>query len=176
MGHYPTIALPVELRAALVYVAGLFLVRLADQRFMGKNTVFDVILAIVVGSTLSRAVNGGASLPGTLAAAAVLFAVHWLFALIAFRSPRFGRLVKGDTFVLVEDGEIRWNAMRRAHISEADLAAALRLNGNLGDRREVASARFERSGDISVLLRRPAPSVVDVTVADGVQRVRIELV
>lgn len=36
------------------------------------------------------------------------------------------------------------------------------------DEREVAEARLERNGDISVTRREPEPTVLDVDVADGV--------
>jgi len=32
--------------------------RALNSRFMGKNTVFDVVLGIVFGAAISRAING----------------------------------------------------------------------------------------------------------------------
>ena len=41
------------LRAAIVYVAALLMVRIVgDRRFIGKYAAFDVILSIIFGSTL----------------------------------------------------------------------------------------------------------------------------
>ncbi len=46
------------LRAAVIYIAALIMVRLSgDRRFIGKYAAFDVILSIIFGSTLSRAIN-----------------------------------------------------------------------------------------------------------------------
>jgi len=40
---------------------------------------------------------------------------------------------------------------------------------------DVAEARLERNGDISIIKSGREPKVVSVAVADGVQTVRIEL-
>ena len=42
----------------VIYVAAVLMVRVGEKRFLGKNTVFDVILGIVLGSVVSRAVTG----------------------------------------------------------------------------------------------------------------------
>jgi hypothetical protein len=48
------------LRAVVVYVATVFMVRLGKKRFMGQGTAFDLILGIMLGSTVSRAITGTA--------------------------------------------------------------------------------------------------------------------
>ena len=40
---------------------------------------------------------------------------------------------------------------------------------------QVAEARLERSGKLSVIKTRPEPKMVEVAVAEGVQIVRVEL-
>lgn len=53
-------------RAALVEVIGVGLVRLGDQRFIGTCTAFDVIMGIMIGSLLSRAITTAeAALPSS---------------------------------------------------------------------------------------------------------------
>src|SRR3954463_1921526 len=84
------------LRALVVYVAGLAIVRLAKKRFMGRHSAFDGVLMVMLGSVLSRGVNGVAGLFGTLGAALVLIALHWIVGFGAFWSHTFGDLVKGS--------------------------------------------------------------------------------
>jgi hypothetical protein len=40
---------------------------------------------------------------------------------------------------------------------------------------EVVEARLERNGEISIIRARHKPEVLEVTVAEGVQTVRVEL-
>ncbi|MCA1734002.1 MAG: DUF421 domain-containing protein, partial [Acidobacteria bacterium] len=78
---------------------------------------------------------------------------------------------------LIEDGEILWDNMRKSHLSEKDLLGALYTNGTVTDPADVKLARFERSGDISVIPREKKKKmrVVEVAVKEGVQTVRIEI-
>jgi uncharacterized membrane protein YcaP (DUF421 family) len=94
----------VSLRGIVIFMAALVMVRLADKRFMGKKTAFDVILGLVLASMLARPINGSAALLPTLICGFVLVGLHRLMAAIAFRSHRFGELVKGTDEVLVENG------------------------------------------------------------------------
>jgi len=144
------------LRATVVYPIGIAFVRAADKRFIGKFSAFDVILGVMIGSILSRAITGNSPFLPTLAAALALLFLHYLFAALSFHLDWFGNLVKGHTRTLVMDGMIQWDAMRQSHISERDLMGALRENGGTEDLSEVRLARLERSGNISVI-KAPRP-------------------
>lgn len=139
------------LRAIVVYVVAVFIVRIGEKRFIGKFSAFDVILGFMLGSVLAGAITGSAPFFPALVAAALLVLLHFVFAKISFHSEWFGTLVKGSTRTLVQDGEIDWNAMRQSNISEKDLLGALRENGSLNSPGEVRQARLERSGNISVI-------------------------
>jgi uncharacterized membrane protein YcaP (DUF421 family) len=162
-------------RAAIIYLTAVVIVRLGDKRFMGKNTAFDVILGIILGSVLSRAITGNAPFFPTIAAAAVLMAVHWLFAITSFHLSAFGGFVKGRERVLIRDGEIQWDAMRKSHITQNDLEEALYTSGGGSDTSDVKIARLERGGTISVVPKEKEPRVVTVKVEQGVQTIRIEM-
>jgi uncharacterized membrane protein YcaP (DUF421 family) len=160
-------------RALLIYLAGLLILRVGQHRFLGKNTAFDIVLGFILGSMLSRAVNGSAALGPTVLACAALVALHWLFAFGAFRWHRLGALVKGGARQLVRGGEIDWNAMRRAQISRRDLEEAMRSDARVDDLSQIDSAYFERSGRISFIPKGREPRVIEIDVADGVQTVRV---
>ncbi|HYO99876.1 MAG TPA: YetF domain-containing protein [Pyrinomonadaceae bacterium] len=144
-----------SLRALVVFVLAIAMIRIGNKRFMGKNAALDVLLGIVFGSMVSRAITGNAPFLPTLIASFVLVLLHWAASAIAFRSHRFGTLVKGHDSTLVRDGEIQWEAMRKAHLTEHDLWEAIRNSGKHPDVREVVSAHLERNGDISVIMREP---------------------
>src|SRR3954465_14655677 len=105
------------LRALVVYVATVLIVRLGKKRFMSRATAFDVILGIMLGSLVSRAIAGTAPFFPTLAASAVLVAVHWLFSAAAVRWHAFGEAIKGGPQLLVKDGAIDHGALGAAHMS-----------------------------------------------------------
>ena len=93
--------------AIVVYSVGLILVRTAgDRHFIGKYAAFDVILSIILGSTVSRTINGSALFFPSLVAAFVLVAMHWLVAAISFRLARFETLIKGNPRILIQDRQL----------------------------------------------------------------------
>src|ERR1700693_4342122 len=147
------------LRAAVIYLAWLAAVRFADNRLLGKYSPFDVVLAVILGAVLGRAINGSTPFFETMGAGAVLVGMHWLFAILSARSHAFGRLVRGTERLLVWNGEVRRAEMRKYHLSERDLLEMLRLNGHVADPRDVAAAYLERNGEISVLPIRGARTV-----------------
>lgn len=139
-----------SLRALLIFLYGLVLIRLGPRRIFGKNTVYDVLLAVILGSALSRALTGNAPFVPTLAAATALVVLHALLGRLALGVPAVGRLVKGSETLLLRDGEIDRRALRRSNLTERDLMEALRLKG-AASAEKVEAAYLERSGDISVI-------------------------
>jgi uncharacterized membrane protein YcaP (DUF421 family) len=138
-------------RAFVVFCFGVLLARVANRRMLGHNAGFDIMLLVVLGSVLSRGINGQAAFFPTLGASAVLVALHHLVATIAFHSHWFSSFVKGEPIVLVRDGKLDRDAMRRTKITGDDLDENLRLNGSVDGTDDVAEARLERNGTISVV-------------------------
>lgn len=141
------------LRGAVVFVAALVMVRLADRRFLSRKTPFDVILGFVLASMLARAINGSGPLGPTLFAGFALVGLHRLIARLAFRSQGISRLVKGRSDLVIENGRVNPDAMRRVVLSWGDLEEDLRMRG-VERPAEVQQAWFERNGELSVI-RRP---------------------
>ena len=163
------------LRTVVVYAFALAMIRLGSKRFLSRASAFDVIVAIMLGSIMSRAINGSAPFLPTLASGAVLVGSHWLLAALAFRLDWLGPVVKGKPVTLITDGIIDDDAMRRAGVGEHDLEQALRAQGGVTDPARVRLAILERDGTMSVLPADAPPRVVEVAVERGVQTVRVEL-
>lgn len=140
-------------RCIVIYIFGIILIRIGDKRFIGKLTGFDIIIAVVIGSLLSRGITEPDRLLTAMAACLLLILIHRLFSFIAFHSDRFGDLIKGQDRVVIRDGEIQWDAVRKSHLSRQDLLQSLRLNAHTGDVSKIKIARLERNGDISVIFK-----------------------
>src|SRR5215813_3163488 len=91
-------------RAVLIFFYGLVLLRLSGRRTFADWSALDVILSIIVGSALARAMTGNAPLPGTLAAAATLTALHVLIAFFVARNKRFSLIIEGGPIELGAHG------------------------------------------------------------------------
>lgn len=162
-------------RTVAVYAFALAAVRLGSKRFLSQASAFDVIVAIMLGSIMSRAVTNSSRFWPTLVSGALLIAVHWLLAALSYRLDWLGPLVKGRPTLLVRDGRTNRDAMRQAGVSEQDLEQAVRLKAGGTDLSRVRQAWLERDGSISVVTARREPVVLDVRVEAGVQTVRLRL-
>ncbi len=164
----------VLLRGVIVYIAAIALLRIGDKRFLGKNTAFDVILGIVLGSVMSRAITGNSAFVPTLVVSALLISLHWLFAYLTYQTDNLGEWVKGVPRQLIKDGEPQVAALRNSHITRSDLIQSLRTSEGTADLATVDQAFLERAGDISFVMKPTEPHVVEIEVIDGVQTIRIE--
>ena len=147
-------ALNVSVRSLLIFLVGLALVRIGDRRSLSEKTAFDAIFIVLLGSVLSRAINGSGAFFTTLVAAVALMVIHRIFAFGACKSHWFGKLIKGQPVTLIRNGEIDWNEMKRKLVSKHDLEEDLRLDAKTDDVSAIQLARLERSGDISFIKKR----------------------
>ncbi|HKP03984.1 MAG TPA: YetF domain-containing protein [Chthoniobacterales bacterium] len=143
--------LQIALRGFIIFIAGLAIVRIGDRRSLAEKTAFDAIFIVLVGSMLSRAINGTAPFFTTIGAAVALMIIHRVFAFGAFKSHWFGKLIKGQPVTLLRNGEIDWKEMERSLVSRHDFEEDLRLDAKTEDAAAIRVARLERSGDISFI-------------------------
>src|SRR5437762_6930366 len=141
----------ISLRAVIVFVATLAMVRLGHKRSLSRKTPFDAVLLVILASVISRAINGSAAFFATIGGSVVLVLLHRLFAHMAYYSHAFGILVTGRPDIIVRDGQCDFRMMLRNHISTHDLEEDMRLDAHIDDLSKVRVARVERSGDISFI-------------------------
>lgn len=141
------------LRGIVAYPLALFMIRVGDKRFVGEMAAFDFLVAIVIGAIISRGISGNAPFWASLATSFGIILLHRALAMAALRWQGLATLIKGRSTVLVRDGEIDWEAMRKTTIGERDLEEALRLNGRVEELERVRIACLERNGQISVIPR-----------------------
>lgn len=140
-------------RAVLIFAYGLLLLRLSGPRMFGHWSALDIVVSIMVGSALARAMTGNAPLLGTMVAAAVMAFLHVVLAHWVARSSGIAKLVEGRPVTLIDHGQIDDGARRRAKISKGDLHEALREHGLDGEAKagNVKRMTLEPSGKLSVV-------------------------
>jgi uncharacterized membrane protein YcaP (DUF421 family) len=143
--------LQISLRALIVFLATLIMIRFGHKRSLARKTGFDAVLMVILASVLSRAINGSAAFFATLGGGVILVIVHRLFALIAFHSHAFGVLIKGAPELIIDDGDLVLRTMRRNHISKHDVEEDMRLDARTEDLKDIKKGYVERSGDISFI-------------------------
>ena len=154
-----SIAIPVwefVLRAVVVYLFLLVVLRLTGKRQIGQLAPFDLVLLLVLSNAVQNSMNGGDnSLVGGLISAATLIALNFGVGLATFKSKRLETAIEGRPQVLVHDGKLFEDVMAKAQLTHHELQGALRQAG-CASVEEVQSAILENNGAISVIQRKPS--------------------
>ena len=142
------------LRAVLIYVLVMVLVRVSGKRAVGQFTPFDLVLVILLGNAVQNGINGGdVSLTGAAIMASTLIALNYLVALLTARFRSIEKIVEGEPVILARNGHVFRQVLRRELISKHDFDEALRMN-SIDDIADIELALLETNGRISVVPRR----------------------
>ena len=145
--------LQMSVRALTIFIIALALIRISGNRSFGIKMPFDNVIYILLGAILSRAVVGASPFISTVVAALSIVLLHRFFAWICLYSDFFGRIVKGNSIVLFQDGKIIDHNMKKCEVSEKDLMEAIRKSSNMDSLEKIKQACMERNGEISVILK-----------------------
>jgi uncharacterized membrane protein YcaP (DUF421 family) len=137
-------------RAVLVFAYGILLMRLSGRRTFGKWSALDIVVSVIVGSTLSRVLTASVPLWPTLAAMALLIALHWAAAKASAKSEWWSRLLEGQPVMLSTDGKIDERARLSYSISRIDLLEALHQKG-LTSIEQTSFITIEPNGKLAVV-------------------------
>ncbi len=139
------------IRGVIVFLVTVTIVRFGKRKFLGKNSALDIILAVIIGSVASRAINGSAYLFSTMLSIAALIACHWFLSYLIIKSERMASLLEGFRYRLIKNGKQDDEIMRKQHFREEDILEAARLRENTSDIKKIKEAYLETNGAISII-------------------------
>jgi uncharacterized membrane protein YcaP (DUF421 family) len=143
------------IRAVAVYVFLLVAIRIFGRRELGQLTAFDIIVLLTLSNILQNSMIGNDnSVTGGMIGAGVLLSANLILAFVVSRRPRVERIVEGEPRILIHDGQIRRDQMRKEQLTEQDLLSAVHREG-IERIEDVHLAISEPNGMISVIPRRP---------------------
>jgi uncharacterized membrane protein YcaP (DUF421 family) len=146
----PSDSLFTVLRVIVVYVLLLVALRFTGRRQLGQLTPFDLVTLLLLSNVVQNAMVGNdVSLMGGLLGALTLLALN---ALISRITPLRNAL-EGKPIILISQGKVDRDNVRRENVSLAELEEALREHG-VGSLEETELAVLESDGNISVIASR----------------------
>lgn len=141
----------IVLRASAVFVILYLLLRLLGKRELGQLTPFELLVMIVMGDLIQQGVtHNDFSLTGAILAVATFGFLALLLSWITYLFPAMERLLDGKPRVVVRDGAIITDNLRRDRMTRAELESEMRLAG-IASLKEVAWAIIEPQGKISFI-------------------------
>ncbi|AZF04925.1 DUF421 domain-containing protein [Pseudomonas sp. R5-89-07] len=140
------------LRAVAIYLVLLVLFKVAGRRSLAELTTFDLVLLMVIGEATQQALLGDDfSLTNAVLVIVTLIAIDIGFSLVKQRSRWFSRLLDGGPTVVVEQGRVLHERLKRARLDEDDILEAARSAQGILEIKHIRFAILERNGKISVI-------------------------
>jgi len=137
--------------SSAVYVFIMAAIRIFGKKEISQLSIIDLVFILLLSNAVQNAMVGpNTSLLGGLCAAATLFAVNSLLKWLLYKFPKLSGAVQGQALMLVYQGELNRENMRRAKISAPEIEEAAREHG-VHSLEEVDLAVLEVDGNISIL-------------------------
>ena len=158
--HMFFLGLPVAekiLRPIVVYAFLIVGLRLAGKRELAQLNPFDLVVLLTLSNTVQNAIIGDDnSVTGGILGAATLLIVNYWVVRFVYGYDRLERLVEGDADVLMDNGTVRLDRVRKELITMSELESAAHKQG-FGSLDEIDRAVLEPGGSISFFAKKPTP-------------------
>lgn len=138
-------------RTAIILIVVMVEIRLFGRRITGGMNVYDLAALLAVANAVQNAMTHGSGDLGVgLTSATSLLVLALLIGFLTFRSRLVRDRLVGSPRIVVKDGQVIRQNLRREGITEAEVLAALREFGV--DRLDkVKLAVLEADGSLSVV-------------------------
>ena len=127
--------------------------RLFGKRELAQLNPFDLVVLLSLSNTVQNAIIGDDnSVTGGMIGAFSLLAINWVLTRILFKTPKLNAALEGTETVLIRDGVVDQQALKKETLTELELLSVLHKQGfddfcRGGDVRAGAERDFLRGGD-----------------------------
>ncbi|WGK65007.1 DUF421 domain-containing protein [Croceiramulus getboli] len=146
-----TVFAEVAVGTVLLYFFVICFTRIFGLKSFSKMTGFDFVNTIVIGNLMAMTV--ATSNPKFLTGIfliGILYLVNWIIAKAQVQSKFFRESVDNSPILLMKDGEVLYENLKKAKVTENELCSKLR-EANVLQLSQVQAVIFETTGDTSVL-------------------------
>jgi len=156
--HMFVVGLPIMekiLRPIIVYIFLIVGLRLSGKRELVQLNPFDLVVLLTLSNTVQNAIIGDDnSVSGGIIGATSLLVINFLVVRFLYKHRALDQMIEGRADVLIEDGKIKTNNLKRELITVTQLEAQARKQGfdSLSD---VQQCVLESGGTITFIGKKP---------------------
>ena len=149
----------VLIRAILLYLLVICCMRLMGKRQLGELQPSELVITILISNIASLPIEDN-SLPMIMGVVPILVLVGFevIISTLSLHSKRLRSLVSGKPIVVIRDGKVDQNAMKKLRFSIDDLMETLRAK-SIFNIQDVQYAVVETTGQVNVLQKHSAQTV-----------------
>lgn len=147
------------IRTFLLYFVIILAVRLMGKRQISELQTSELVVTLLISDIASIPMqNTGQPLVSGLVPIFTLVAIEIILSILMLKSGGFRKIICGSPIVVISDGKIQQNELRRLRMSIEDLFEDLRQN-SIVSLADVAYAIVETNGKLSVIKKPGKDSV-----------------
>jgi uncharacterized membrane protein YcaP (DUF421 family) len=144
------------LRPILVYLFLIISLRLAGKRELAQLNPFDLVVLMTLSNTVQNAIIGNDnSVLGGLIGAATLLIMNYTVVRFLYSHETLDRLVEGGSDLLMENGIMKYDRLKKELITVAELEEAAHKQG-FASLEEIDRAVLEAGGTLTFVGKKPA--------------------
>jgi uncharacterized membrane protein YcaP (DUF421 family) len=156
------LGLPIAEKIARPIIVYIFLIaglRLAGRRELAQLNPFDLVVLLTISNTVQNAIIGeDNSVTGGIIGAATLLVVNYGVVKFLYSHENLDRIIEGDQCVLIENGVLNADRLKRELITRPELEAAAHKQG-FGSLEDIDRAVLDPGGSLSFSAKKPGPDL-----------------
>ncbi len=145
------------LRPLAVYIFLVIALRLAGKRELAQLNPFDLVVLLTLSNAVQNAIIGeDNSVTGGFIGATTLLVVNYVVVRFLYDHQELDHLIEGNADVLIDNGQIKMERLRKEIVTLPELEAAAHRQGfdSLDD---IERAILEPGGSLTFIGKKPAP-------------------
>jgi uncharacterized membrane protein YcaP (DUF421 family) len=144
------------LRPVVVYAFLVVSLRLSGKRELVQLNPFDLVVLLTLSNTVQNAIIGDDnSVSGGIIGATSLLLINYLVVRFLYGHSKLEQIVEGRSDILIENGKVKTERLRKELITTTQLEAAARKQG-FDSLSEVDKCILEPGGTLSFVAKKPA--------------------
>jgi uncharacterized membrane protein YcaP (DUF421 family) len=143
------------LRPIVVYAFLIVGLRLSGKRELVQLNPFDLVVLLTLSNTVQNAIIGNDnSVSGGIIGATSLLVINYLVVRFLYDHRKLEQFVEGKADVLIEDGKVKAQHLKKELITMGQLSAAARKQG-FDSLSEVQQCILEPGGTLTFIGKKP---------------------
>src|SRR3954471_5759960 len=136
----------IALRAVFLYAFLVFLMRVIGRRELSSLSAVDLVLLIVLGDAIQQGLTqDDYSVTGAVIAVSTIAALQVGTSYLSFRSQRARKVLEGNPIVIIQDGKLLQDNLRRERMTPDEVAEEMPMQ-QIASFDEVQWAIVENNG------------------------------
>lgn len=151
-------------KTLVLYFFIVIVYRIMGKKEVGKLSIIDLIVSILIAELAAISIEQyDSSIMISIVPILCLVIIEVLFGYIGLKSSKFKKIIEGSPVVIIKNGKLNFDAMRKLRYGLDDLISQLREQG-IKSIEEVNYAVIENNGKLSIFQNEteyPLPIIMD---------------